>query len=107
MISTTHGEMDEALLRNKQSWFNTDAGMYSWTYLEKRWCYSLSLKTEQRVVLRTPQLAGVIQNVLYSPLQHLREPDYSSSYHVDGGVSLRSAGTRYSVWFTGGQSRGQ
>ncbi len=98
---------DEALLRNKQSWFNTDAGMYSWTYLEKRWCYSLSLKTEQRVVLRTPQLAGVILNVLYSPLQHLREPDYSSSYHVDGGVSLRSAGTRYSVWFTGGQSRGK
>jgi len=98
---------DEALLRNKQSWFNTDAGMYSWTYLEKRWCYSLSLKTEQRVVLRTPQLAGVIQNVLYSPLQHLREPDYSSSYHVDGGVSLRSAGTRYAVWFTDGSSRGQ
>jgi hypothetical protein len=89
---------DEALLRNKQSWFQTDAGSYSWTYLEKRWCYSLSLKTEQRVVLRTPQLAGVLQNVKYSPLQHVREPDFDSPYHVDGGLSLRPAGTRYAVW---------
>ena len=89
---------DEALLRNKYSWFHTDAGSYSWSYLEKRWCYSMSLKSEQRVVLRTPQLAGALQNVLYSPLQHLREPDFSSAYHVDGGVSARGAGTRYAVW---------
>lgn len=94
---------DEAFLRNRQSWFNTDEGMYSWTYLEKRWCYSLSLKSDQRVVLRTPQLAGALQNVRYSPLQHLREPDQSSSYWVDGGVSYRSPGTRYSVWFPNGQ----
>lgn len=93
---------DEALLRNRQSWFNTDAGMYSWTYLEKRWCYSLSLKTEQRVVLRTPHLAGALQNVMYSPLQHLREPDQASAYWVDGGVSYRSPGTRYAVWFPQG-----
>jgi len=89
---------DEALLRGRPNWFHTDAGMYSWTYLELRWCYSLALKTEQRVVLRAPQLAGALQNVQYSPLQHLREPDFSSSYHVDGGVSYRPSGTRYSVW---------
>jgi len=94
---------DEALLRGRPSWFHTDGGMYSWTYLELRWCYSLALKTEQRIVLRAPQLAGALQNVMYSPLQHLREPDFSSSYHVDGGVSYRPAGTRYSVWFPGGQ----
>jgi hypothetical protein len=89
---------DEALLRGRQNWFHTDAGMYSWTYLELRWCYSLALKTEQRVVLRAPQLAGAIQNVAYTPLQHLREPDFDSSYHVDGGVSYRTSGTRYAVW---------
>jgi len=94
---------DEALLRGRPNWFWTDNGMYSWTYLETRWCYLLSLKTEQRVVLRTPQLAGALQNVMYTPLQHLREPDFSSSYHVDGGVSYRTAGTRYAVWFPGGQ----
>jgi len=95
---------DEAFLRNKQSWFNTDMGMYSWTYLEKRWCYSLSLKTEQRVVLRTPHLAGALQSVAYSPLQHLRDPyDGVSPYGVDGGVSYRTPGTRYSIFFPQGQ----
>jgi hypothetical protein len=94
---------DEALLRGRPNWFHTDAGMYSWTYLETRWCYLLSLKTEQRVVLRAPQLAGALQNVMYTPLQHLREPDFDSSYHVDGGVSYRDSGTRYAVWFPGGQ----
>jgi hypothetical protein len=97
---------DEALLRGRNSWFSTDNGMYSWTYLELRWCYSLALKTEQRIVLRTPQLAGALQNVRYSPLQHLREPDYSNAYHVDGGVSYRTPGTRYSVWFPQGSGRG-
>lgn len=79
-------------------WIWTDNGSYSWSISAIRWCYSLSLKTEQRVVLRTPQLAGVLQNVMYSPLQHLREPDFDSPYHVDGGISLRSEGTRYAVW---------
>jgi hypothetical protein len=94
---------DEAFLRGRNMWFNTDAGMYSWSYLEKRWCYSLSLKTEQRIVLRAPQLAGALQNIMISPLQHLRDPqpvDGSySPYSVDGGISVRSSGTRYSVFF--------
>jgi hypothetical protein len=94
---------DEALLRGRQSWFHTDGGMYSWTYLEKRWCYLLSLKTEQRIVLRAPQLAGALQNVKYTPLQHIREPDFASPYHADGGVSYRAPGQRYAVWFPGGQ----
>lgn len=93
---------DEAFLRGMQSWFHTDNGAYSWSYDAVRWCYVLSLKTEQRVVLRTPQLAGAIQNVKYSPLQHVRESDFTSPYHVDGGISLRDSGTRYSVWFPGG-----
>lgn len=89
---------DEALLRGLEGWFHTDAGAYSWAYDAIRWCYQLSLKTEQRVVLRTPHLAGVIQNVMYSPLQHIRDPQWDSPYHVDGGVSLPTPGTRYAVW---------
>ena len=60
--------------------------------------YKLSLKTEQRIVLRTPQLAGKIQNVKYVPLQHLRSSDPASPYHRDGGVSLRNERTAYAVW---------
>jgi hypothetical protein len=96
---------DEALLRGQQPWFFTDNGSYSWSSDFLRWCYVLSLKTEQRVILRTPQLAGALQNVMYSPLQHIREPEFSSPYHVDGGISLRDSGTRYSVWFPGGSGR--
>ena len=76
----------------------TDNGLWSWAYEGNKWCFKLNLKTEPRIVLRTPQLAGKIQNIRYTPLQHLREPDPASPYAADGGVSLRSSGTRYAVW---------
>ena len=91
------GAGDVALLNNQQQ-FWTDGGIYSWAYNGTFWCYVLAAKTEQRVILRTPWLAGKIQRVMYSPLQHLREPDPDSPYRVDGGVSLRNPGTRYAVW---------
>jgi len=89
---------DRALLNGKEDWFWTDNGMYSWAIDQQLWCYQLALKTEQRVILRTPQLAGKIQHVKYSPLQHLREPDPDSPYFADGGVSFRSESTLYHVW---------
>lgn len=77
-----------ALLRGRNS-FWTDGGMYAWAYEENKFCYKLALKTEQRIILRTPQLAGRIQNVKYVPLQHLRSPFSESPYFFDGGVSYR------------------
>lgn len=88
------------LLRGRED-FWTDRGMYSWAIDNLKWCYDLTLKTEMRVVLRTPQLAGKLQNVRYSPLQHLRDFDPSSPYHTDGGVSLRTPSTLHSVWLGG------
>jgi len=88
---------DISLLRGTQD-FWTDDGKYFWAIEQTKWCYKLSVKTEQRVVLRTPQLAGRIDNVLYTPLQHFRSPDPDSPYFADGGVSLRSDESVYSVW---------
>ena len=88
----------ELPLLNNMERFWTDDGVFSWAFEDQKWCIKLSAKTEQRVVLRTPQLAGRIDNVLYSPLQHLREFDPDSSYWSDGGVSLRSTGSKYAVW---------
>jgi hypothetical protein len=88
-----------ALLRGRED-FWTDRGMYSWAIEQVKWCHTLSLKTEMRVVLRTPQLAGKLQNVRYSPLQHLRDFDPSSPYHVDGGVSLRTPSQLYAAWLS-------
>ena len=94
--------VDTALLQGKENFWWTDNGMFSWSMTDKKWCYQLHLKTEPRVVLLTPQLAGKIQTVRYSPLQHLRSYDPSSSYFMDGGTSLAPAGTRYAVWMAGG-----
>lgn len=91
---------DVALLRGNET-FWTDSGLYLWVYDQNRYCYRLGATTEQRIVLRTPQLAGRIDNVLYTPLQHLRDFDPTSPYFADGGVSLRGDNqTRYAVWLS-------
>lgn len=80
--------------------FWTDNGFFSWAIDQYRWCYQLSLKAEPRVVLRTPHLAGRIDYVKYVPLQHLREFDPNSPYHVDGGVSYRDPAAANAVWLS-------
>lgn len=92
------GSVDTNLMPPGMVDFWTDRGVYSWAYEGTKWCYKLSLKCEHRIVLRTPQLAGKIQNVLYSPLQHLRSPYPDSPYFADGGVSTRTGGSTYAVW---------
>jgi hypothetical protein len=79
---------NSALLRGRQDFWSDD-GVYLWFIENNKYCYKLGLKTEQRIVLRTPQLAGKIQNVMYEPLQHLRSSDPASPYFSDGGVSLK------------------
>lgn len=86
-----------SMLRGKER-FWTDMGVFSWAFEDEKWCVKLTAKTEQRVVLRTPQLAGRIDNVMYAPLQHLREADPDSPYWVDGGVSVRSVPSKNAVW---------
>jgi len=98
-VDYRQAQPDVSLLRGMQSFFWSDGGVYTWALEETKWCYQLSLKTEQRVVLRTPHLAGRIDHVRYTPLQHVREVDPDNPYHVDGGVSLRNAvGDPYAVW---------
>lgn len=87
-----------ALLRGTND-FWTDGGVWSWAAEYQKWCFKLALKTEQRIILRTPQLAGKIQNVKYAPLQHLRSSDPTSPYWADGGLSLRNTDDSFSaVW---------
>jgi len=88
---------DIALLRGMEN-FWTDDGRFFWAAEFVKWCYKLSVKSEERIVLRTPQLAGRIDNVLYRPLQHFRSPDPDSPYFADGGVSLRPDETVRAVW---------
>lgn len=90
---------DVRLMRGKEDFFWTDQGVYSWAIEQIKWCYKFALKTEQRVILRTPQLAGRIDDVMYSPLQHLRDVDPGSPYFLDGGTSLGDhRPDYYAVW---------
>ena len=88
---------DVALMRGKAP-FWTDGGMYYWAMEDEKWCIKLSVKTEMRVILRTPHLAGRIDDILYCPTQHFRSPYPDDPYFVDGGVSMRPDETTYHVW---------
>ena len=78
--------------------FWTDDGVYSWATNSTYWCHLFGLRTQQRIVLKTPQLAARIDNVMYEPLQHLRSPFTDSPYHQDGGVSIRGVDADFAVW---------
>ena len=77
----------------------TDNGVFAWAVEQTKWCYKFSLKSQQRIVLRAPHMAGRIDSVAYEPLQHLRSSDPNDPYFADGGVSLRNTyASRSSVW---------
>jgi hypothetical protein len=97
-------EANVALLRNRQD-FWTDNGIFTWAYQGQLWCFYLGLKTEQRVMLLTPQLAGKLQNVMYEPTQHLRSSDATSEYFRDGGLSARPISNKYATWAPAGIGR--
>jgi hypothetical protein len=98
-VDFTKAQSDVNMLRGMQTFFWTDGGFYSWAYEAVKWCYKIAGKVEARVVLRTPQLAGRIDAVKYSPLQHLRDTDPAGAYFKDGGVSLRGGlSTPFAVW---------
>lgn len=78
--------------------FWTDGGKILWVYIQNGYCFVVQGKTENRIVLRTPHLAGKIQGVRYSPMTHLDSPFPSSPYFKDGGVSMRSTTTGFHVW---------
>jgi len=62
-------------------------------------CVQWAAQIRPRVILRTPQLAGRLQNVCYEPLQHFRTPLPDSYYFSDGGIdSARAAPSYYSDW---------
>lgn len=87
----------QALMGKQTFW--TDGGTFSWALDPiRKWCFKMSAKTERRIILRSPQLAGRIDHVLYAPLQHFREPFADSPYLADGGASTRAANSLNAVW---------
>ena len=86
-----------------ESDFWTDGGRYLWHKKPPtNWCVQLIAKIEPRLILLTPQLAGRITNVKYSPLQHVRDALPTDNYFVDGGVyTPRAAPSLFADWQLG------
>jgi len=84
--------------------FWSDDGIFLWGVRPpNNWCLDVIMKFEPRLILRTPQLAGRLQNVSYVPLQHTDDPLPSQWYHVNGGVATGRPGpSPYSEWNLGG-----
>jgi hypothetical protein len=83
-----------------QSDFWTDSGRFLWHRKPSlNWCVQWISKIEPRIILQTPQLAGRLNNVVYSPLQHTRTPFPNDPYNLNGGVTSGYPNTRpYSEW---------
>lgn len=70
------------------SFFWSDGGVFLWSIKPPdNWCLEVISKTEPRLILRTPQLAGRLQHISYCPLQHSDDPLPSQDYFVNGGVT--------------------
>ena len=87
-------------VRAAPTFFWSDNGVFLWGLkAPDNWCVEVIAKTEPRLILRTPQLAGRLQNVVYVPLQHPNDPLPSQDYHVNGGVTTgRPFPSPYSEW---------
>jgi hypothetical protein len=70
-------------------------GRFMWTWVKDGWCFKIQAKIEPRIVLKTPQLAARIQNVMYQPQQHMASPNPDSPYFQKGGISFRTPATYY------------
>lgn len=76
----------------------SDNGKFLWMKDNVMSCFLLEAVIRPRLILLTPHLAGRLQNIKYSPLQHTRQPFPDDGYFVNGGVVERSAPSFYNEW---------
>lgn len=75
--------------------FASDGGAYLVATSRTNFCVNWTAKTQPRLMLDLPYLAGRINNVRYYALQHESDPNPASGYHQDGGVTTRTGPSLY------------
>ena len=65
---------------------------------QTRTCIAWQTVMEPRLVMRTPWLSAVIQNVMACPLKSTRQPFPSDPYYVNGGETGRAGPSYYALW---------
>lgn len=103
-----NGPMQAVADSRAGNFFWSDGGVFLWHLKPPdNWCLEMIAKTEPRLILRTPQLAGRLLNVGYVPLQHVNDVLPSQNYWVNGGVATgRPAPSPFSEWNLGGPGFG-
>jgi hypothetical protein len=88
---------DMSMLRNVEGapYWVVEGGRYLITTRQQAWCQTIMVKTEPRIVMQTPQIAGRIDHVKYVPKLHTRQPFQTDLYFVDGGLSVRPTPSWY------------
>jgi hypothetical protein len=77
----------------------TNGGAWMWHLKPPlNWCIQALATTEPRLIMRTPFLAGILQNVAYTPLLHTRQPFPDDPYFINGGVTSRPAPSFFTEW---------
>jgi hypothetical protein len=83
------GPLGNLGLRNALPVGWTDTGRFHWAVLNNGgWCFVAKAKVMPRIILKTPHLAGRIQNVRYTPLQHSDGWLPDDPYFRKGGISV-------------------
>lgn len=91
------GAIEAASVFAPNSYYTTNGGRYLWhAKPPTNFCVQLLAKTEWRLILEVPQLAGRMDNVKYTPVAHFRDWDPDSSFYVDGGRTSRTDLSYYS-----------
>lgn len=91
--------MDAArVLAPAGSYYTTNGGRFLWhAKPPTNFCVQLLAKTEWRVILETPQIAGRLENVKWTPLSRERGWDPAdASFYVNGGATTRVDNSYYS-----------
>lgn len=74
-----------------------EGAFISWP-VQTRGCFQIESKIEPRIVLRTPWLASRLQNVVYCPVQHIRDAFPDDPYFSDGGRVSRPGPSLHAHW---------
>jgi hypothetical protein len=79
------------------SFRTSNAGMFAWHKKPpSNWCVQVLAKTEQRLLLRTPQISGRITDIKYTPYVAERDWATDGTYFVNGGGISQGKTTYYS-----------
>lgn len=85
-------------LGNREAVWSSDGGRFLFWTSRTATCIDLCWRSEPRIILRTPYLAGRILNVAYQPLQHFRQTLPDQPYFVNGGRINTPIGSYYTEY---------